>query len=64
MIFSQMKSAKTSIVFIEKTYRRKDPKYADFSIRQQRDILRKLLQEWSNTDCEETPAPPQKKTRR
>ena len=61
ILFSQMKSAKTSIVFIEKTYRKKDPKYADFSIRQQREILRKLLQEWSKTDCED--ASPQAKTR-
>ena len=36
MILSQMKSARNSIAFIERTYRKKDPKYADFSVRQQR----------------------------
>jgi len=41
-IFSQMKTAKSSIVFIERRYRKRDPKYADFSIRQQREILRRL----------------------
>jgi hypothetical protein len=57
MILAQMKTAKNSIVFIEKRYRKKDPKYADFSIRQQREILRKLQWEWDKTDCIEPPAP-------
>ena len=40
-----------SIAFIERTYRKKDPKYADFSIRQQQQILRKLSAEWTRSEC-------------
>jgi hypothetical protein len=60
MIFSQMKSARNSIAFIERTYRKKDPKYADFSVRQQRETLRKLQEEWNRTQCKEPPPPPKK----
>ena len=62
MILSQEKHAKNSIVFIERNYRKKDPKYADFSIRQQREILRRLREEWNRTECQEPPEP--KKTER
>ena len=60
MILSQMKSARNSIAFIERTYRKKDPKYADFSVRQQRETLRKLQEEWNRTQCKEPPPPPRK----
>ena len=59
VILSQMKSAKNSIVFIVKSYRKKDPKYADFSIRQQMEILWRLQTEWNKTECIEPPAPHQ-----
>jgi hypothetical protein len=62
MILTQEKNAKNSIVFIERNYRKKDPKYADFSIRQQREILRRLREEWNRTECQEPPEP--KKTKR
>jgi hypothetical protein len=57
MILSQIKYAKNSIAFIAKRYRKKDPKYADFAIRQQIEILWRLQMEWSKTDCKEPPAP-------
>jgi hypothetical protein len=61
MILSQIRSAKNSVAFIEKTYRKRDPKYADFSIRQQQEILRGLYEEWYKSDCKETTPPPKKK---
>ena len=51
MILSQIRSTKNSITFIERTYRKKDPKYADFSIRQQKEILRRLTEEWERSQC-------------
>ena len=64
LIFSQMRSARNSIAFIEKTYRKKDPKYADFSIRQQKEVLRRLQEEWDKTECKAPPppSPPSKKS--
>ena len=64
MILSQMKGAKDSIAFIEKTYRKRDSKYADFSIRQQKEILRRLQEEWNKTECKEPPPPPKGKKRK
>jgi hypothetical protein len=52
MISSQIRNTKNSIVFIERTYRKKDPRYADFSIRQQQEILRRLTEEWERSECE------------
>jgi len=65
MILSQIRSAQKSIDFIEKTYRKRDPKYADFSIRQQQEILRRLFEEWYKSECKEpvVPPPPPKKTK-
>jgi len=63
MILSQIRSAKNSIAFIEKTYRKRDPKYADFSTRQQEEILRRLDEEWARSDCKEPVPPPKKKKR-
>ncbi len=57
LIFSQIRHTKTSIAFIERNYRRRDPRYADFSIRQQMEILWKLQTEWNKTECEEPQAP-------
>ena len=65
MILSQLRSAQNSIVFIERTYRIKDPKYADFSIRQQQEITRRLIEEWDKSQCKVSPSPiplPPKKT--
>jgi hypothetical protein len=61
MILSQIRSAQNSIAFIEKTYRRKDPKYADFSIRQQLEINQRLIEEWNKSQCKVPPSPPPKK---
>jgi hypothetical protein len=63
MVLSRIRSAEHSIAFIEKTYRKRDPKYADFSTRQQQEILRRLNEEWYKSECKE-PAPPPKKKRR
>ena len=51
MILSQLRSAHHTIDFIEKTYRKADPKYADFSIRQQQEIIRRLIEEWNRAKC-------------
>jgi hypothetical protein len=53
MIHEKTRATNHSIAFIEKTYRKKDPKYADFSIRQQRHLLAKLNEEWSRSECKE-----------
>ena len=54
MILSRIRSAYKSIAFVEKTYRKKDPKYADFSVRQQQEILGRLYAEWDRSQCEDT----------
>jgi len=64
MILSQIRSAKNSIAFIERAYRKKDPKYADFSTRQQQEILRRLFEEWYKSECKEPVVPPPKKKRK
>lgn len=53
MIFSNVRSANSAITFIEKTYRKRDPTYADFSIRQQQEIIRRLLEEWDRSECKD-----------
>jgi hypothetical protein len=63
MILAQTRSAKNSIAFIEKTYRKRDPKYADFSIRQQQYVLRRLDEEWTGSECRELPPRPEEKAR-
>ncbi len=55
MILAQIRSAKNSIAFIERTYRKKDPKYASFAIQQQQEILRRLNEEWDRSQCKEIP---------
>lgn len=64
MILSQLRSAQSSIDFIEKTYRKRDPRYADFSIRQQQEIIRRLIDEWNGSQCKVPPPPPPKKIER
>jgi hypothetical protein len=61
MIHAQTRTTKNSIAFIEKTYRKKDPKYADFSTRQQQQILRRLSEEWTRSECRVPPPTPAKK---
>ncbi len=56
MIHAQTCSAQSSIAFIERTYRKKDSEYADFSIGQQQRILRRLEEEWKRSECREPPA--------
>jgi hypothetical protein len=63
-IYSEMRATQDSIVFIEKTYRKKDPEYADFSIRQQQHLLRKLNEEWVRSECRESPPTNIKKARK
>jgi len=61
MILGQTRTTHNSIAFIEKTYRKKDPGYADFSIRQQQHLLGKLSEEWTRSECREPPRTPGKK---
>jgi len=55
MIHAQSRSTHDSIAFIERTYREKDPEYADFSIRQQQRILGRLDEERKRSECREPP---------
>jgi hypothetical protein len=61
MIFRQTRAVNNSIAFIEKTYRKKDPKYADFSIFQQQQDLQRLSEEWTGSECRKPPPAPEKK---
>jgi hypothetical protein len=61
MFQAQIRATHESIAFIEKTYRRKDPEYADFAIMQQQQDLRRLSEEWAGSDCGEPPPTPEKK---
>ena len=63
MIHAQTRATKDSISFIEKTYRKRDPKFANFSIRQQQQILQRLNVEWNRSECTELALIPQKKIR-
>src|SRR5512139_1011588 len=59
-IRAEIRSTNDAIDFIEKTYRKKDPDYADFSIRQQQQLLRTLNEEWTRSECREPPPEPEK----
>lgn len=61
MIHAQTRATYDSIDFIDKTYRKKDSQYADFSIRQQEYILQRLNEEWVRSKCIELPSSPVKK---
>jgi len=63
IILSQLRSAHNSMDFIERTYRKQDPIYADFSIRQQLEITRRLIEEWNKSECRVSSFPPPKKER-
>jgi hypothetical protein len=63
MIHAQTGATNASIAFIEKTYRKRDSKYADFSIRQQQRLLRRLNEEWTRAECRESSLSPEKKVR-
>ena len=63
-IRAEIRSTNDAIDFIEKTYREKDPDYADFSIRQQQQLLRTLSEEWTSAGCTEPPLAPEKKARK
>jgi len=56
-IQTQLRVTHDSIAFIERTYRMKDPQYADFSIMQQQKDLQKLNEEWTRSECAESPIP-------
>ena len=61
MIVSQMRSAHNSVDFIERAYRKQDPQYADFCIRQQLEITRRLVEEWNSSECRVSSFSPPKK---
>jgi len=61
MIHAQTRTATNSVAFIERTYRKRDPRYADFAIRQQQHILRRLREEWTRSKCEAPLPSPKKK---
>jgi hypothetical protein len=61
IILSQLRSAHNSMDFIERTYRKQDPKYADFSVLQQLEITRRLIEEWNKSECRLPPSPPPKR---
>ncbi len=64
MIHTEIRATNNSITFIEKTYRQKDPIYADFAIRTQQQHLRRLNEEWTESECREPPSTPEKKARK
>ncbi len=63
MIHEQTRATNASIAFIEKSYRNKDSKYADFSVRQQQLLLRRLDEEWTKAECRESSLSPERKVR-
>jgi hypothetical protein len=63
IILSQLRSAHNSMDFIERTYRKQDPKYADFSVLQQLEVTRRLIEEWNKSECRVPPSPSPKKWR-
>lgn len=51
MIRSRMKATRSSIAFIGRHYRKRDPQYAAFALRQQEEILKQLEEEWEKSQC-------------
>jgi len=51
MILARSRAIEKSIAFIERTYRQKDPRYADLETNRQRETLRTLESEWSASQC-------------
>jgi hypothetical protein len=64
MIQAQILATNNSIAFIEKTYRKKDPEYANFSIRQQEQDLQRFNEEWTRSECGAPLPKPEQKARR
>jgi hypothetical protein len=64
IIQAEIHATNNSIAFIEKTYREKDPEYADFSIRTQEHLLQRLGEELTSYGCREAPPAPEKKARK
>jgi hypothetical protein len=62
-IHAQTRTTNDSIAFIEKTYGKKDPNYADFTIRTQRQLLGRLNEEWTRSECKEPPPALEKEIR-
>jgi hypothetical protein len=62
-IHALTRTTNNSIAFIEKTYRRKDPNYADFTIRTQQQLLGRLHEEWTRSECKEPPPAPERKVK-
>jgi len=62
-IDAQTRAANDSIAFIERTYRKKDPRYANFTIRTQQQLLARLSEEWTKSECKESLLIPEKKIR-
>jgi hypothetical protein len=63
-IYAQVRTTNDAIAFIEKTYRKKDPHYADFTIRTQQQLLGRLSEEWTRSECKEALLAPERKVRR
>ena len=63
-IRKEIRATNDSIAFIEKTYREKDPGYADFTIRTQQQLLERLTEEWMESGCREPSPKPERKTRK
>jgi len=63
-IRTEIRTANNSIVFIEKTYRERDPDYADFTIRTQQQLLERLNEERMESKCREPSPRPEKKARK
>jgi hypothetical protein len=63
-IHAQTRTANDSVAFIERTYRKKDPHYADFTIRTQQQLLARLSGEWTKSECRESLLTPEKEVRR
>jgi hypothetical protein len=61
MIHEEIRTTNDSIAFISRAYRKKDPKYSDFSIRQQQSLLKKLTEEWTQAECRVAALRPEKK---
>jgi len=55
MILAQIRTARDSIAFVEAIYRKNDPKYAEFSIHQEEEILRRLNEQLTKSECRFAP---------
>jgi hypothetical protein len=51
MIQAQIRTARHCVAFIKTIYGKKDPNYADFSIRQQQEILQRLNEQLTKSEC-------------